>query len=341
MEDKKLIEKISKMSLLEMNYESRNQTFSADEIASAVNYVRYKLIDNDLKNVEGQKEKLKLIEKVSVMYKFTKTTTVTVTDFFLIQCYYPIFVAYYNYFTDASFNELLGNFGDIVKDLEKRTEKLSKNMFKFFDLYVFVLTVAILGIIGSILIPNILGFFPTVLGGMIVFLFLFLLFRGRFIGAFLVPGAIIFLADFIEKYIPEESMFKVGLLVFIASLVVLVIRLVYKKLVKPNPFMTPKRFEFGKLSQELTYYIENVESIIDMFSFTCDEMVNTYIEHGKTKEIIEQSVAYVNKYIGNPDDAENYQIMMNSVSTYYKHILKRLNEIEAKNDELLEDLFGL
>ena len=241
MEDKKLIEKISKMSLLEMNYNIRNRSFSEEEIAYFSSHVYGKVIKADWKDKSIRKENLNLIEKAIVMQKYNKTTIVTKTDFLFIQAYAKVYISYQSFFEESSFNEVLGDLGDIIKSFETRIEKLSKSFFKFFDFYVIVLTIAALGIIGSILMPNLLGFFPTVWGGILVFLFLFLLFRGRFMGAFLVPGVIIFLSDFIEKYIPKESMFKVGLLVFIGSIVILAIRFVFKKLAKLGVITTAKQ----------------------------------------------------------------------------------------------------
>ncbi len=329
MDNNKFIDEISKMSLLDLNYGLRNKKFSIRETDEFYFYVYKKIRNLKRDNTRIQIEGLNSLEKLIVIHKYDKNSYVGFENFLFIQSYYLIFLVL---FRNSSFNEVLGDLGDVIKDFEKRAEKLSKNFFKFFDFYVIVLTIAILGIIGAILMPNILSFFPTILGGVLVFLFLYLFLRGRFIGSFLVPGVIIFLSYFIEEYVPKESMLKIGLLVLIVSIVIFAIRFVFNKLVKSGVISTSKQKKIYQFNTELSYYKESVESILEILSFTCDKMVKSLRKEGLSEKEIAEFVAHVNENMENPDLSVSYKEMINRVTSYYNYVLNRLNEIKISEE---------
>lgn len=332
MEDAKNFEKISKMNLLELNYNLRNKKLSDVDMLYFWKDATDKIYCSKPEDISVREENLNLLEKTITMFYYFTPKTVGIEDFKFINDYMNIYISYKSFFTNSSFDDVLEDLGDVIKNLEKRAEKLSKSFFKFFDFYVIVLTIAALGIIGSVLMPNLLGFFPTVLGGMLVFLFLFLLFRGRFIGAFLVPGMIIFLADFIEKYIPKESMLTIGLLVFIGSIVLLVIRLVFKKLVKSGKITTVKQKKINKLHTELSFIKDNVETFLYVFNFSIKEMIESYHQRGLSEDVIKKDVMFFVESIRKNGFFDLYTNVTDKVSAYYEYVLERLNKIEINEE---------
>ena len=323
------IESIEKMSLLEMNHKIMDGKIKGYEAEALLLSVKKK-VRNPCpdEHKEELAERRSSVEKTMVLagrmgqYKgYTELEYSLIVDYLI-----NIGNNYLLFLTQASYDKIEGKLGQEIEQLEKRAENLHKSgFFEFFSFYVIVLTVAILGNIGSILAPEAFGFFPTVLGGALVVTFLILLFCRRFIGAIFLPVAIIVLSHLIETWMPTEVMKTLVLILPAVGVVLLLIRFVYKKFVS-----TPsKQRKIKEFQTDLSLYKQSIQEIITVFSFSCDEMVKTYRESGKSEQEIEKAVAYVQGSLSNSELKKTFDEVTKACIRYYTYVLNRLEEIKA------------